>query len=172
MKRVLITVVVFVLVEAAAVLGYTLSGAYDVSATVEDNPAVAWLLETTRDRSVETHSAGMKEPADFGNAQMVRAGANHYREDCQTCHGAPGTYPGPTGKGLNPEPPKLFGFDPDQPSPAEDYWIIMHGIKMTGMPSWKHKYKPEDGWALAAFLQEFPHVTKEQYQEMTTPERK
>ncbi len=170
MKSALIAIASFVVVVVVAALAYAYSGAYDVSATIPDNAVVAWLLETARDRSVEAHAAGLAEPGDLANPQNVRRGAGHYRDDCQTCHGAPGNYPGPTGKGLNPQPPKLFGEDPDRPSAGEYYWVVMHGIKMTGMPSWENKYKPADAWAIVAFLQELPHLTPQQYQEMTAAE--
>jgi mono/diheme cytochrome c family protein len=166
MRSAIISILVFVLVVIAAGLIYMYSGAYNVSATARESPFVSWLLGTARDRSIETHAANITIPTDLASTQLIQAGAGRYHDDCEICHGSPGAYPGTIGKGLNPEPPKLWANDPDAPSPAEVYWVIMHGIKMTGMPSWEHEYKGDDAWSVVAFVRELPRLTPQQYQQM------
>ena len=128
MKVAIGSIIVFVLLVAFAGLIYMYSGAYNVSAKAPDSAITAWVLRTTRDRSIENHSGDVSPPADLSNPQMIHAGAERYREDCSACHGSPGDYPGPIGKGLNPRPPKLWAARGGGES-RELYWVIRHGIK-------------------------------------------
>jgi cytochrome c2 len=47
--------------------------------------------------------------------------------------------------------------------PAEMYWIIRHGIKMSGMPAWEYHMAEQDLWATVAFLAELPRMTPRDY---------
>jgi hypothetical protein len=40
----------------------------------------------------------------------------------------------------------------------------MHGIKMTGMPSWKHAYSDDDAWSVVAFVRTLPKLSADEYQ--------
>lgn len=166
MRTAVMSILLFLFALIAAGLIYMYSGAYNVSATAQESPIISWLLETTRDRSIEKHAVNITVPNDLTSPQVVQAGAGRYHDDCEICHGSPGSYPGTVGKGLNPEPPKLWADDPDKPSEAEVYWVIMHGIRMTGMPSWEHEYKDDDAWSVVAFLRELPRLSPQQYQQM------
>lgn len=44
--------------------------------------------------------------------------------------------------------------------------MIMHGIKITGMPSWRHDYKEQDAWNMVAFLKQLPNISAQQYRQM------
>jgi mono/diheme cytochrome c family protein len=61
-------------------------------------------------------------------------GAAEYDDMCSGCHLAPGQEKTEISKGLYPSPPELSrGNDLN---PAEQFWVLKHGIKMTGMPAW------------------------------------
>jgi mono/diheme cytochrome c family protein len=46
--------------------------------------------------------------------------------------------------------------------PSELFWILKHGIKMTGMPAWGD-HSDADLWATVAFLQKLPTMTEQDY---------
>ena len=48
-------------------------------------------------------------------------------------------------------------------TPAEQFWIIKHGVKMTGMPAWGITHDDELLWDVVAFLRKLPELTAEQY---------
>jgi hypothetical protein len=50
------------------------------------------------------------------------------------CHLAPGYAQDETAEGLYPHPPQLAGGN--TLAPAEIFWVLKHGLKMTGMPAW------------------------------------
>jgi mono/diheme cytochrome c family protein len=152
------------IVLLAGALAVTYSGAYNVAANVPDVGIVNWLLSTNMQRSVVRHARSINAPAQLTD-QQAKEGLRIYKETCVYCHGAPGKDPGDIGKGLNPEPPYL----PDTVSrwsSAELFWIIKHGIKMTGMASYGAVHKDDEIWNLVAFVQRLPKMTPEQYGEM------
>lgn len=79
------------------------------------------------------------------------------------CHAAPGREASVIRKGLNP---KLDKEQTQSRSHAELFWIVKHGIKMTGMPTFGPTHKDEEIWALVAFLQKLPEVSPENYHQM------
>jgi mono/diheme cytochrome c family protein len=110
------------------------AGLYDVAATEPHWPATRWILETARVRSIKAHAAGVTIPAGFDDAAKIPMGVEHFAAHCAVCHGAPGVPGGDIARGLYPPPPDL-AKTAQLYSPAELFWIIKHGIKMTGMPA-------------------------------------
>jgi Cytochrome C oxidase, cbb3-type, subunit III len=58
-----------------------------------------------------------------------------------------------------PEPRRGSGL-----TPAEEFWVVKHGIKMTGMPAWGVTHDDELLWDVVAFLRKIPELAAEQYQ--------
>jgi hypothetical protein len=52
-------------------------------------------------------------------------------------------------------------------NPAETFWTIKHGIKMSAMPAWGATHDDQAIWGIVAFLRKLPGMTPEQYQAMT-----
>ena len=140
------------------------SGVINVAATNPHNALTEMVLSTTMDNSVRYHAKGITAPP-LDNEQMVMAGFRHYREMCVGCHLAPGVNSTEIRKGLLPEPPKLQEAV-EEWKPAELFWVIKNGVKMTGMPAWGPTHSDEKIWAMVAFLEKLPHMTAEQYKEM------
>jgi Cytochrome C oxidase, cbb3-type, subunit III len=65
-------------------------------------------------------------------------------------------------QGLYPRAPELrHGTDL---TPAEQFWIVKHGVKMTGMPAWGITHDDELLWDVVAFVRKLPELTPEQYE--------
>ena len=47
--------------------------------------------------------------------------------------------------------------------PAELYWVVKYGIKMTGMPAFGPSHDDQTLWGIAAFVSELPAMTPERY---------
>jgi len=140
------------------------SGVINVAATNPHNPITAMILSATMDNSVRAHAKGITAPP-LEDEQMIMAGFRHYREMCVGCHLAPGIKSSEIRKGLMPEPPKLQEAV-EEWQPAELFWVIKNGVKMTGMPAWGPTHSDEKIWAMVAFLEKLPHMTTGQYKEM------
>lgn len=150
---------------AAAGLGFIFSGLYNVAADDEHTSPVQWLLRTTQSRSVHRRAEQIRPPAWLAQPDpaVLRSGLLRYEESCVVCHGAPGVPVSAIGQGLNPVPPELSSHAED---PGESFWIIKHGIKMAGMPAFGVTYDDDEIWAIVAFLQKMPDLTKEEYERM------
>jgi len=164
LKIVVIVVLVEIVVVAAAFLIGMYSGVYDVAATVPHLGITSWVFSTTMDRSVRHNAAGISVSEDYKNANPAE-GYERYHQMCEGCHGGPGIKQGEIGAGLNPLPQWLVDAAPDW-TPAEVYWIVKNGVKMTGMPGFGASYDDKKLWSIAAFVKRLPDMTPEQYKEM------
>src|SRR5512134_311811 len=157
----------FILLLAGAVaagLVTVYSGLIDVGATNPHHPVTRWLLETAVERSVRVHAKGIETPP-LEDSRLVMDGFRHYREMCVGCHLAPGIAASEIRKGLMPRAPVLQETAQEW-TPAELYWIIKNGVRMTGMPAWGATHGNKEIWAIVAFLGKLPDMTAEHYAEM------
>ena len=65
-------------------------------------------------------------------------------------------------RGLYPRAPELRR-ETDL-TPAELFWIIKHGVKMTGMPAWGVTHDDQLLWDVVAFVRKLPELTPAQYE--------
>ncbi len=148
------------LVFAAAAGGYAFSGAYNVGADAPHTAPLQWLLAAVRERSVDAHADAVAVPR-LDDPKMIVDGASHYDAMCAECHLAPGMHENEIRPGLNPKPPVLAQDPPD--NAAEAFWVIKHGIKMTGMPAWGVTHSDREIWNIVAFLQRMPKLSGQEY---------
>jgi mono/diheme cytochrome c family protein len=147
------------LIIAGLIVVYT--GSYDTAASSEHIGISRWALETTMERSVRRRASGLEPPADVSETD-VAAGAAHYRDVCQHCHGGPGVRRDEWAQGLNPSPPDLME-EAGKWSSGELFWIVKHGIRMTGMPAIAEGHSDRDVWNIVAFVERLPDMSVEEY---------
>jgi mono/diheme cytochrome c family protein len=149
-----------VLIGAAVLAIY--AGLYNIAADVPHTQPVYWLIETVRNQSVDMRARDIVVPNDLDDANRISRGAGQYAEMCSGCHLAPGMKRTEVSQGLYPRAPELRRRS--NLTPAEQFWIIKHGIKMTGMPAWGVTHGDELLWNVVAFVRKLPELTPEQYQ--------
>ncbi len=147
----------------AIAITYINTGAYDVAADVPHWRPVRSILERVRTRSVARRSAGIEVPA-LDDAALVISGAGNYDAMCAGCHLKPGVESTEMSRGLYPAPPSFVERSPAKP--ATTFWVIKHGIKMTGMPAWGKSMNDRYIWGLVAFVNELPGMTSDRYREL------
>ena len=126
------------------------AGAYDVAADDAHWGVTRQVMEIARTRSIRTHATGITVPRGLDDPAKLTMGVEHFASHCAVCHGAPGVPRGDIAHGLYPQPPDLGTASKDY-SDAELFWILKHGIKMTGMPAWGD-HADDELWATVAFL--------------------
>jgi hypothetical protein len=159
--RVLIAVAATCAALGIVMLAFVYSGVYDVGASTPHWAFTEWLLKTTRVRSIQHHASGLQPPPDFLTNDSLLAGVDHFAAHCAVCHGGPGVPRGEIAEGLYPQPPSLKNVA-QRYTPGELFWILKHGIKMTGMPAWDD-HSDAELWATVAFLQKLPAMTEQDY---------
>ena len=156
------TIAAIALGAAAAFALFVWSGAYNFAADDPHTAAVGSLLETIRERSIETHAVGLLAP-DLSDPARIVQGAGNYNAMCVGCHLSPGMAESELSKGLYPAPPNL---SKEKVEPGQAFWVIKHGIKASGMPAWGKSMSDEYMWNMAAFLQELPKLDADRHKEM------
>ena len=156
---------VLLLLVAATVVGVLIvvSGVYHVGADAPHWGITASLIDTLRSRSIETHARGISVP-DLNDPGLLAEGAEHYAAMCTGCHLAPGVEDSELRTGLYPMPPNLT--EQRILDPAEAFWVIKHGVKLTAMPAWGKTHSDDAIWGLVAFVKKLPDLTPEQYRQM------
>lgn len=150
---------------AAGMAAFVGSGRYPIGADRPHLPLTLTLVDALRDRATEAAAKTIVVPR-LGDPKQLAEGAAHYDEMCTGCHLAPGRTTSELRAGLYPQPPDLphDGID----DPAEAFWIIKHGIKLTAMPAWGKTHTDAQIWALVAFVDKLPTITPAQYRALTT----
>jgi mono/diheme cytochrome c family protein len=176
MKKIISTIFVIIILAAAGGAYFIFSGTYNVAATNQDPEWMNWALSETREQSIERRSEDVIPPADtvLNDPKTIREGYEHYNEMCVVCHGAPGVEAGEARQGLNPKPP-LLAKVAGGTSVREMFWVIKHGIKMTGMPAWGPTHSDDKIWSIVAFVKKLPGMSPEEYKAMaegSVPETK
>ena len=154
----LIIAALLVVLGAGAVI---YAGMYDVAATSPHSRLTSWLLETARIRSIKAQAAAVQAPPGLDDPAKVLIGVEHYAAHCAVCHGAPGVPKGDIARGLYPPPPDL-AKTARLYNPAELFWIVKNGIKMTGMPAWGD-HSDGELWATVAFVEKLPGMSEQDY---------
>ena len=154
--------VAFALMLVAAFSGvFIYLGVYNIGADAPHWGLVYNTLDTLRERAIAHHSKDIKPPADLNSPQRIAAGAGLYNEMCTGCHLGPGLEKSEMSQGLYPAAPELaLG---NEHTPAQKFWIIKHGVKLSAMPAWGKTHNDELIWDMVAFLQALPKMSPEQY---------
>ncbi|MGO4894343.1 c-type cytochrome [Flavobacterium sp. W21_SRS_FM6] len=151
------------------------SGIVNVSADEPHSDLVYWLLEETRETSIKKAAEDINVP-DLVDPDLLLSGGVDYNFMCASCHLKPGQKESDMSVGLYPSPPNLtiasdnhegHEHGDDAQKARENFWVIKHGIKASGMPAWGKTHDDKRIWAMVAFVQKLPELTPEQYQILT-----
>lgn len=169
MKSVLKVSIAFVLgfVAALAIPYFVLaSGAIDFAASAEPGPweerLASWAVSKSIDERAPQQSVPDRLKSRSGH------GLEHYKASCVLCHGAPGIEPREFASGLNPSAPDLTGDDVQKMEDGALFWVLKHGIRMTGMPAFGNSHSDEELWGVVAFVRELPDLSAEQQKQLST----
>lgn len=143
-----------------------LSGVISVKASSGHLPATAWFLDFVKVRSVSTRALGITEPP-LDDPGLLRLGANHFERGCRSCHGTRWQGAPLVPSRMTPPPPNLA----DQVGrwrARELFYLVAHGVKLSGMPAWPSAVRTDEAWALVAFLRALPTLDPAQYHAITS----
>jgi mono/diheme cytochrome c family protein len=160
------------IIGALAVLGsvaaaiFLFGGFYSVAALPEPAP-IAWALVHVREASIDRH-AEKQPPIPLDDPALIEAGARAFAtRGCLLCHGGPGVKWAKFTEGMQPFPPDLKEIVGER-QPRQLFWVIEHGVKMTGMPSFGAIGVDEkEIWSIVAFLKRLPTVSDAEFKTWT-----
>lgn len=93
--------------------------------------------------------------------EAITDGMAHWADHCASCHANDGSGHTPMGRGLYPPAPDMRQPETQQLSDGELFYLIEHGVKITGMPAWATG--DADGeratWRLVRFIRRLPSLS-------------
>jgi mono/diheme cytochrome c family protein len=161
--KVLITALVVAAAALAAGAVGVYAGLYNVAADEPHWGITERIMSATRDRSVAARARGVGAPPALDDPELLAMGAEHYAEMCTGCHLAPGLQDSEMSAGLYPRPPKLAEHT-SRRSSEETFWIIKHGVKMSGMPAWGVTHDDQSIWGMVALVRKLPELSVAEYE--------
>ncbi len=175
--KILVKALALMAVAGSAGLAFLYSGVYPIGADVPHNPLTYWALETLRDNAIDSASRTLVLPEDLASPDQVLAGRPDYNEMGAGCHLRPGKAESDLSIGLYPQPPNLTvphdrhtkrqNNEGTSELALRQFWVIKHGIKVSGMPAWGETHDDQRIWAMLAFLRQLPRLDPAQYQILT-----
>lgn len=107
------------------------------------------LIEPAAEGAVKFDLAGVKEPWLL-NADVAKAGAKLFQQNCAICHGAKGDAVGGLPNARNLVQGKLWKGGPGI---INHFKILQNGLPGTQMASFKQTLKPFERWAILNFVE-------------------
>jgi mono/diheme cytochrome c family protein len=161
--RVALSALLILLVVLGIAAAVALSGAINVAASQPEGRLTEWVLGTIAHRSIARHADEERILPALDSAALA-SGLDHFHAMCVECHGAPGFERGEVGEGLSPRAPALSEvIEEGEWSDAELFWIVKHGIRMTGMPAFGQTHTDDDLWAIVGVMTALPEWGEDGY---------
>jgi mono/diheme cytochrome c family protein len=102
------------------------------------------------DASTERRASDLKNPLQSTDANLL-SGVRLYQSSCAGCHGDPGRPQSALMHSFYPPAPQFLEDPADMPD-NENFYVIKHGIRWTGMPAWGNNLTDDEIWKLTIFL--------------------
>jgi thiosulfate dehydrogenase len=142
-----------VAVSIAAIGGYLFVRMGMLPAGQDQKPGALekWAAKTSLSATISREAKLLKSPLQATETNLT-AGATLYVEHCQVCHGGAEATPSSIARGLAPDPPQLAKDGVEDDPEATTYWKIAHGIRFTGMPSFRSTLSETQMWQMTLFV--------------------
>ncbi|MGH9352560.1 MAG: c-type cytochrome [Terriglobia bacterium] len=150
MRNFLLGVLVTLAVLACGAYLYLRMGYLDLRADLQPSAFEKRNAMAFMDASTDRHAPGQKNPIEPTAANLID-GVKLYKTYCAACHGAPDHPEKQFGHPFYPPAPQFMEEAADMPA-NQNFYIIQHGVRWTGMPAWKNTLSGAEIWKLTTFL--------------------
>jgi thiosulfate dehydrogenase len=152
MRKFFLGCVAGVLLVAAAAFLFVRFGFFDPRADIPVNSLESAVAMPSFDAAVDRRTSPVVNPA-AATADNLVAGMKLYQENCASCHGDIVHRKGMFADALYPRAPQFLEDAPDMPD-NQNFYIIQHGVRWSGMPAWKQTLTSDQMWQVTTFLRE------------------
>ncbi len=150
MKKFLLGIIFTLVVLCGGGYLYLKQGYFDFRADQDPTAVERSLAMAAMDAWADRHAPDVKNPVRATEESLV-AGAVLYLNHCGGCHGIPSNRESKFAHAFYPPAPDFFADAPDMPE-NQNYYIIAHGVRWTGMPAWNKTLNDTQMWQIVAFL--------------------
>jgi mono/diheme cytochrome c family protein len=102
------------------------------------------------DASLDRHAPQAANPIAATDANLL-AGMKIYQTHCAGCHGDIHQTHQAFGDAFYPRAPQFMEDAPDMPE-NQNFYIVRHGIRLTGMPAFGSSLNEQEVWQVITFL--------------------
>lgn len=142
-------------IAVALIGGYVVvrEGLVPANADATPSSLETWVAGTSLRATLDHEAPKGSNPIAMTDENLVAA-VDLFGQHCAICHGTArgNASASPVAKGLYPQPPQLATDGVEDDPEGMSFWKIKHGIRWTGMPSWKDALSDQQIWTLALFL--------------------
>ncbi len=139
-----------VLVVLLAGFCYVRFGFVDPRADIPVNWLESKVAMPSLDAAVDRRAPEAPNPFVHSDANLI-AGMNVYEKNCASCHGDISRPHGMFADALYPRAPQFVEDAPDMPE-NQNFYIIQHGVRLSGMPAWEQALSEQEIWQVTTFL--------------------
>ena len=150
MRKFALGFLVAVVVSAIAIFSFLRFGMMDPRADMPVSTMERGMAMPSLDAAIERRAPEMKNPVPPTDENLA-AGMKVYQNNCALCHGDIHQPHAKLADTLYPRPPQFVEDAADMP-PNQNFYIIQHGIRMSGMPGWKDALSTQEMWQVTGFL--------------------
>jgi mono/diheme cytochrome c family protein len=150
MGKALLGVLIGIVLSVTAVLCYVRMGFVDPRADADVGTLEKKLAMPALDASVDRRAPDLKNPIQATDENLM-SGMNVYQQTCAGCHGDIQHVHSAIGDSFYPRAPQFVEDAPDMPE-NQNYYITVHGIRLSGMPAWGKTLNDHQIWQVITFL--------------------
>jgi thiosulfate dehydrogenase len=150
MLKFLLGFVVAVVVVLTAGFCYVRFGYVDPRADLPVGALESKVAMPSLDAAVEKRAPKTYNPLQPTEPNLL-AGMMTYQSNCASCHGDVQHSHAQLADALYPRAPQFIEDAPDMPE-NQNFYIIQHGIRLSGMPAWKQALSEQEMWQVTTFL--------------------
>ncbi len=164
MRKFLLGFITAVLVALLAAFLCIRFGLMDPRADIPVNALEQKIAMPALDAAIDRRAPKTRNPVEPTDANLI-AGMKIYQTNCASCHGDINHPHGMFAEALYPRPPQFVEDAPDMPE-NQNFYIIEHGIRLSGMPAWKQSLSEPEMWRVTTFLShmdKLPPLVSEQW---------
>jgi len=166
MRTKIVVIAVFVAVIAAVAATLVAVNLNGLSTRSAPTLPERLITRAVRRWSVPARMRTAVNPIAFTPGVLAEA-REHFADHCASCHANNGSGQTSLGRGLFPRAPDMRVNETQRLADGELYWIIEHGIRLTGMPAWGSGGDDDaDTWKLVHFIRRLNELTADQVQGM------
>jgi mono/diheme cytochrome c family protein len=155
MRKFLLGFVAGVVVLSLVAFCYVRFGFIDPRADKEVSALESTIAMPALDAAVDRRASEAPNPIRPVDDNLT-AGMKIYQTNCASCHGDIHRPRGVFADSFYPRAPQFIEDAPDM-SENQNFYIIQHGIRLSGMPAWKQVLTEQEIWQVTTFLS---HINK------------
>jgi mono/diheme cytochrome c family protein len=160
-----ITLMLLAVLAAAVGFAFTRNG---LSARTEPPAIEAAVARRIRSIAIPSAAKSLRNPSGADATAWIEGG-RHFQDHCAVCHGEDGSGKSEIGRNLYPKAPDMRAAATQELSDGALYFIIMNGIRYTGMPAWEGEHTPAETWKIVSFIRRMPILTPEDLERLQEP---